>query len=83
MAMRSGLHRYVGELVWGALLEVFLRLRQGAPVLPGLHRWREVYMMTARRNGGEPDAGLYLKKWMNSAPEMADRLGGLVAGDGT
>ncbi|CAK9092896.1 unnamed protein product [Durusdinium trenchii] len=50
-----------------AAREVAYSTMQGAPVLPGLHRWREVYMMTARRNGGEPDAGLYLKKWMNSA----------------
>ncbi|CAK9032075.1 unnamed protein product [Durusdinium trenchii] len=50
-----------------AAREVAYSTMQGAPVLPGLHRWREVYMMTAQRNGGEPDAGLYLKKWMNSA----------------
>ena len=47
-----------------AVREAAYSTMQGAPVSPGMHRWREIYMDTARRNGGEPDAGLYLKKWM-------------------
>ncbi len=34
-----------------------------APADPLLTRWLELYRAVARRNGGEPDAGRYLKKW--------------------
>lgn len=43
------------------------------PQLPELDRWREVYMGVARRNGGEPDAGRRLLRWV--------RLAGLKALD--
>jgi ubiquinone/menaquinone biosynthesis C-methylase UbiE len=34
-----------------------------APVSPKLDRWLELYRAVARRNGGEPDAGRFLKGW--------------------
>ncbi len=34
-----------------------------APADPRLTRWLEVYRAVARRNGGEPDAGRFLKGW--------------------
>jgi SAM-dependent methyltransferase len=34
-----------------------------APDDPRLVRWLEIYRAVARRNGGEPDAGRYLKGW--------------------
>lgn len=33
----------------------------------GMDRWREVYMTTARSNGGEPDAGSRLLAWCREA----------------
>ena len=37
---------------------------RGSPQLPGIDKWRDVYMATARQNKAEPDAGLFLKKWL-------------------
>ena len=37
------------------------------PQPPALERWREVYMATARANGGEPDAGSRLLSWFRAA----------------
>lgn len=34
-----------------------------APADPHLTRWLDIYREVARRNGGEPDAGRYLKRW--------------------
>jgi SAM-dependent methyltransferase len=34
-----------------------------APLDRRLDRWLEIYRAVARRNGGEPDAGRFLKKW--------------------
>jgi SAM-dependent methyltransferase len=34
-----------------------------APLDPRLDRWLEIYRTVARQNGGEPDAGRFLKKW--------------------
>lgn len=34
-----------------------------APLDPMLERWLELYRAVARRNGGEPDAGRFLKRW--------------------
>lgn len=34
-----------------------------APADPLLSRWLELYRAVARRNGGEPDAGRFLKRW--------------------
>jgi len=34
-----------------------------SPADPRLSRWLEVYRAVARRNGGEPDAGRFLKRW--------------------
>jgi len=34
-----------------------------APLTPLLTRWLELYRAIARRNGGEPDAGRFLKGW--------------------
>ena len=47
-----------------AVRDAIYSTMQGAPVMPGIQRWREVYMATARQNGSEPDAGLFLKQWM-------------------
>ena len=33
------------------------------PLDPRLDRWLAIYREVARRNGGEPDAGRFLKKW--------------------
>src|SRR5699024_7390330 len=33
------------------------------PELPELSRWLELYILAARRNGGEPDAGRRLLSW--------------------
>lgn len=38
-----------------------------APLDPLLSRWLEVYRAVARRNGGEPDAGRFLKGWAHDA----------------
>jgi ubiquinone/menaquinone biosynthesis C-methylase UbiE len=38
-----------------------------APADPLLDRWLELYREVARRNGGEPDAGRYLKRWAMDA----------------
>ena len=38
-----------------------------APGDPLLERWRDVYAAVARGNGGEPDAGRYLRGWAWSA----------------
>jgi SAM-dependent methyltransferase len=38
-----------------------------APVSATLDRWLELYRDVARRNGGEPDAGLHLLGWANAA----------------
>ena len=40
---------------------------RGAPAIRALDKWRSVYMATCRRNGHEPDAGLYLQQWMLEA----------------
>jgi hypothetical protein len=37
------------------------------PELPALDRWREVYCLVARANGGEPDAGRRLLAWSHDA----------------
>jgi SAM-dependent methyltransferase len=37
------------------------------PELPGLDRWRELYLAAARANGGEPDAGRRLLAWAHAA----------------
>lgn len=37
------------------------------PKPPGMETWREVYMSTARSNGGEPDAGSRLLAWCREA----------------
>ena len=37
------------------------------PQPPALERWRQVYMATARANGGEPDAGSRLLSWSRAA----------------
>ena len=37
------------------------------PELPALDRWREVYRLVARTNGGEPDAGRRLLAWSHEA----------------
>ncbi len=34
-----------------------------APLDPGLDRWQELYRAVARKNGGEPDAARFLKRW--------------------
>jgi hypothetical protein len=38
-----------------------------APLEPRLDRWLEIYRAVARSNGGEPDAGRFLKKWVAHA----------------
>lgn len=38
-----------------------------APADPRLSRWLDVYRTVARRNGGEPDAGRFLKGWVLEA----------------
>jgi SAM-dependent methyltransferase len=38
-----------------------------APLDPRLERWLELYRAVARRNGGEPDAGRFLKGWALAA----------------
>lgn len=38
-----------------------------APADPLLDRWLRVYSAVARRNGGEPDAGRFLKTWAREA----------------
>ncbi len=50
-----------------AVRDAIYSTMQGAPVMPGIQRWRELYMATARQNGSEPDAGLFLKQWMITA----------------
>ncbi len=37
------------------------------PELPGLDRWRELYLAVARSNDGEPDAGRRLSAWAHAA----------------
>ena len=37
------------------------------PQPPALERWRQIYMATARANGGEPDAGSRLLSWFRTA----------------
>ena len=37
------------------------------PESPEISRWLELYRETARRNGGEPDAGVFLRAWTNAA----------------
>ena len=34
-----------------------------APLDPRLDRWQELYRAVVRKNGGEPDAGRFLKRW--------------------
>ena len=34
-----------------------------APLDPRIERWQDIYRQVARRNGAEPDAGRFLKKW--------------------
>ena len=34
-----------------------------APLDPRLDRWQELYRAVARKNGGEPDAARFLKRW--------------------
>nr|WP_272902110.1 class I SAM-dependent methyltransferase [Brevibacterium daeguense] len=40
------------------------------PQAPGLGRWLALYRATARRNGGEPDAGIHLRAWVADLPEQ-------------
>lgn len=37
------------------------------PEVPALDRWREVYCLVARANGGEPDGGRHLFSWCHEA----------------
>ena len=37
------------------------------PDVPGLERWRELYLAVARSNDGEPDAGRRLSAWAHAA----------------
>lgn len=39
------------------------------PEVPEIGRWLELYRETARRNGGEPDAGIRLRAWVQALPE--------------
>jgi SAM-dependent methyltransferase len=55
----------VGGLV--ALRDVDYEAMTWFPENPGLDLWLEVYRKTARRNGGEPDAGRRLLHWARRA----------------
>ncbi|RRD48693.1 class I SAM-dependent methyltransferase [Arachnia propionica] len=37
------------------------------PQYEGMRAWQEIYIATARANGGEPDAGSHLKAWCREA----------------
>lgn len=37
------------------------------PEVPGLERWLAIYRAMAKANGGEPDAGRYLRSWARAA----------------
>lgn len=37
------------------------------PEVPGLERWRQLYLAVARSNDGEPDAGRRLPSWVRAA----------------
>ena len=50
-----------------AVRDVDYRGTVWAPDNPGLDHWMTVYQLVARGNGGEPDAGRYLKGWALSA----------------
>lgn len=55
----------IGGIV--AARDAVYQTMRGAPVLPAIERWREVCMATCRQNSAEPDAGVYLKQWMDEA----------------
>ena len=50
-----------------ALAEMRRVVRPGGSVAAGMDSWLEVYMATARANGGEPDAGSRLLAWSRAA----------------
>jgi len=45
-----------------------------APLVPELERWQELYRAVARKNGGEPDAGRFLKRWALDAGFIEVRI---------
>jgi SAM-dependent methyltransferase len=47
-----------------------------APLDPRLDRWLELYRAVARKNGGEPDAARFLKRWALDAGFTDIRLSG-------
>ena len=47
-----------------------------SPELPQLAKWRELYCKIARRNGGEPDAARFMRKWASEAVTRAGHSAG-------
>ena len=45
---------------------------------PRLERWRELYLLAARHNGGHPDAGVRLKYWAEQAGIHPMRIGAAI-----
>ncbi|GAB3812613.1 hypothetical protein GCM10028820_05890 [Tessaracoccus terricola] len=37
------------------------------PPMPGISQWLTIYREVVRRNGGEPDAGVRLRHWVNAS----------------
>ena len=50
-----------------AVRDVVYRATVWAPANPGLDRWLDAYLASARSTGGEPDAGASLKAWAREA----------------
>jgi hypothetical protein len=47
---------------------------RGAPAMPQIDKWRDVYMATCYQNKAEPDAGVFLKQWMVEAGLKGDAI---------
>merc|ERR1719203_909026 len=48
---------------------------QSATSRPSFSQWRALYAAIARRNGAEPDAGLFLSSWIQQAGAEPESIG--------
>jgi len=44
------------------------------PPSPGIERWLALYRDVVRGNGGEPDAGIRMRAWVNASNVMVDSV---------
>jgi SAM-dependent methyltransferase len=57
---------------------IYSTMRGAGAGMGAIERWRDIYMAVCRRNGAEPDAGLFAQRWMLDAGFGAVRFSSSV-----